>query len=379
MLPKCLEILRQAPSAYERAELIVDAGDWIVQQLTGTWTRNSCAAGYKGFWSEELGFPSQDFLRALDPGLSGLSDKWLKNIIAPGELAGKISDAFAKKSGLIAGTPVSAATIDAHSGVAGMGVFHEGSISIIMGTSSCHMVLSSELKIFEGYGGVVKDGILPGFYGYESGQAAVGDLLAWYNKDLVSRSFEEMDRLASALKPGEAGIVALDWQNGNRSVLMNPHLSGMFMGLTLQTRPEQIYRACVEATAMGTRKIIESYTKNGIPIHEIVVCGGLVKQDWILQIYSDVCGLPLKVASSSQAVALGAAIFGALAAEGGVARDHLENRIVRMTKPSARTFQPEARAHATYEQLFSIYKNVHDYFGIQKPDLMKSLREIQGN
>jgi L-ribulokinase len=379
MLPKCLEILRHAPSAYARAELIVDAGDWIVQQLTGTWTRNSCAAGYKGFWSEELGFPSKEFLTALDPGLSELSNKWLKNIIAPGELAGKVSDAFAKKSGLITGTPVSAATIDAHSGVAGMGVFHEGSISIIMGTSSCHMVLSSELKIFEGYGGVVKDGILPGFYGYESGQAAVGDLLAWYNKDLVGRSFEEMDQLASRLLPGEAGVVALDWQNGNRSVLMNPHLSGMFMGLTLQTRPEQIYRACVEATAMGTRKIIESYTKNAIPIHEIVVCGGLVKQDWILQIYSDVCGLPLKVASSSQAVALGAAIFGALAAEGGVARDHLENRIVRMTKPSTRTYKPETESKAIYDKLYSVYRSVHDYFGIQKPDLMKSLREIQGN
>jgi L-ribulokinase len=378
MLPKCLEILNHAPDVFERADLIVDAGDWIVHALTGSWSRNSCAAGYKGFWSEELGFPSTDFLKALDPKLESLHEKWLKNIVPPGQKAGVVSDTFAKISGLKAGTPVSAATIDAHSGVAGMGVFQTGSMSIIMGTSSCHMALSSELKIFEGFGGVVKDGILPGFYGYESGQAAVGDLFAWFNRDLLGRSsFEEIGARAKLLKPGQAGVVALDWQNGNRSVLMNPHLSGMFLGLTLQTKPEQIYRACVEATAMGTRRIIESYTENGIPIREIVVCGGLTKESWLLQIYSDVCKLPLKVAASNQAVALGAAIFGALSAEGGITHARLENRIVRMTRPAIKTFHPEPKSQAIYEKLYSVYLDAHDYFGIKRPDLMKSLRECQ--
>jgi L-ribulokinase len=389
MLPKCWEIASRAPEIYEAADLFIDAGDWFVQQMTGQFTRNSCAAGYKGLWNAELGFPSKDFLGALDPAIRDLDDKWLKNIVAPGSWAGGVSKKFAALAGLIEGTPVSAATIDAHSGVAGMGVYREGAMSIIMGTSSCHMALSRELKHFQGYAGVVKDGIIPGFYGYESGQAAVGDIFGWYARDFLTPGaraltsiendpFGELSRKAAALAPGASGLVALDWMNGNRSVLMNSHLSGMLLGLTLTTRPEEVYRALVEATAFGTRVIIEAHQKAGIPITELVVCGGLTQDPFIMQTYADVTGLPVKVAASNQAVALGAAIFGAMAAgkdEGGFA--HLEDAIVRMTAPARRSFIPDLDTQGAYEALYSVYLNALDHFGRQQPGIMKSLKELK--
>jgi len=382
MLPKCWEIARKAPAVYEAADLIVDAGDWVVQQITGQWTRNACAAGYKGFWNEELGFPSTAFLSALDPVLENLPSKWLKNIVAPGKLAGRVTKSFAEASGLIEGTPVSAATIDAHSGVAGMGVYSEGPMSIIMGTSSCHMVLSRELKFFPGFAGVVKDGILPRFYGYESGQPAVGDLFGWFAKMMDpyggANVFATLSAKASQLKPGESGLVALDWMNGNRSVLMNGDLSGAILGLTLQTRPEEIYRALIEGSAFGTRMIVEAHQNGGVPVRELVVCGGLVQDPLILQIYADVTGLPVKVAKSKQAVALGSAIFGALAAgsrEGGY--DIAEDAIVHMTQPASKTYEPQEQARGIYQQLYAVYREIHDQFGRHRPDWMKALKEIK--
>lgn len=389
MLPKCLEIARHAPEVYQAADYIVDAGDWFVQQMTGQFSRNSCAAGYKGLWNAQLGFPSKDFLSALDPKISDLSDKWLKNIVPPGTRVGGISRAFAALSGLIEGTPVSAATIDAHSGVAGMGVYREGPLSIIMGTSNCHMALSRELKLFEGCAGAVQDGIVPGFVGYESGQPAVGDLFGWFARDFMSPGkagltalsadpFAELSRRASEMAPGESGLVALDWMNGNRSTLMNSHLSGVILGLTLDSRPEDVYRALIEATAFGTRRIIEAHQAAGIPVTELVVCGGLTQDPFIMQVYADVTGLPVKVAASHQAVALGAAIFGALAAgptEGGFA--DLENAIVRMTAPPRAVYQPTVAHRPTYQELYSVYCRASEHFGRAEPDVMKGLKALK--
>lgn len=376
MLPKCWEIARHAPEVYAATRYFIDAGDWIVHKLTGKFTRNACAAGYKGLWNAELGFPSQNFLEALDPKLSNLRDKWLQNIVAPGQKAGEITKTFAQKSGLIEGTPVSAATIDAHSGVAGMGVYREGPVSLIMGTSTCHMMLSRKLRLFNGYAGVVKDGIIPGFYGYESGQSAVGDIFAWYAKSILGSDFAVLSKKAAALKPGETGLVALDWLNGNRSLLMNANLTGMILGLALDTAPEHIYRAFVEATAFGTRMILDAHIENGIPATELVVCGGLVKDPMIMQIYADVLGLPVKIAASNQAVALGAAIFGALAADEKSEPD-IETVISRMTKPCIARYEPDFKAKQTYDKLFAIYKNAHDYFGRDNAHIMKNLKEIR--
>lgn len=382
MLPKCWEIANHAPEVFATTDVFIDAGDWIVQQMTGQFTRNSCAAGYKGLWNAELGLPSQEFLTALDPKLSTLRSKWLTNIIAPGTAAGTITRAFAEKSGLLEGTPVSAATIDAHSGVAGMGVHHEGPFCLIMGTSTCHMALSRTLKLFNGYAGVVKDGIVPGFYGYESGQSAVGDIFGWFAKGFMNQSFDELSRRAAALEPAASGLIALDWHNGNRSVLMNANLTGMMMGMTLDTKPEEVYRALIEATAFGTRKIIESHINGGVMLTEIVACGGLASDPLIMQIYADVTGLPVKIAASSQAVALGAAIFGALAAEKPPVSEQetagrLETIVRRMTRPHLRVFEPQPKARAVYDRLYEIYSRIHDMFGREQPSLMKELKHLR--
>jgi L-ribulokinase len=378
MLPKSWEIARRAPEVYAAADLLIDAGDWMVYQLTGSYCRNACAAGYKGFWNAELGFPSTDFLKALGPEIATVSDKWLKNIIAPGRQAGAVSTAFAAKSGLKAGTPVSAATIDAHSGVPGMGVCREGSASIIMGTSSCHMLLSKELRFFEGYAGVTKDGIVPGFYGYESGQSAVGDVFGWFAKNFSGVTsgdpFEILSRDAAKLKAGESGLIALDWLNGNRSVLMDARLSGAIIGLTLDTKPPEIYRALIEGTAFGTKIILDAYKNAGIPVNDLVVCGGLTKDPLIVQIYADVMNLSVKVAASNQAVALGSCILGAMAA-GGFAT--MEDAIAKMTRPPVKTYAPDPRNAAIYKELFAFYKKSHDHFGRESSSLMRELKELK--
>ena len=386
MLPKSWEIATKAPEVYRAADLIIDAGDWLVFQLTGQFSRNACAAGYKGFWNAELGFPSADFLTALDPAIAGVAGKWLQNIVAPGRCAGVVSAQFAAQSGLRAGTPVSAASIDAHSGVPGMGVCREGTASIIMGTSSCHMLLSRSLKFFEGFAGVTRDGIVPGFYGYESGQSAVGDIFGWFANRIVGNSgsasdadaFATLSRRASELSAGESGLVALDWMNGNRSILMDADLNGMIVGFTLDSRPEEIYRALIEGTAFGTRIILDAYQQAGIPVDEVVVCGGLTRDPLIMQIYADVLRLPVKVAASNQAVALGSCILGALAAgpeHGGFKT--MEDAIARMTHPPAHTFTPDPAAADAYTTLFEIYRRCHDLFGREQASVMKDLKALK--
>lgn len=381
MLPKCWEVARHAPDVYQATDIFIDAGDWIVHEMTGSFVRNSCVAGYKGLWSADLGFPSKEFLGALDPVIRDLDDKWLKHVVPPGRRVGVVSKSFAERSGLLAGTPVSAATIDAHSGVAGMGVCREGPVSLIMGTSTCHMALAKELRFFEGYAAVARDGIIPGYWGYESGQSAVGDIFSWFAEGFLETGFEELSAKAAALRPGASGLVALDWHNGNRSVLMNANLTGMVLGLTLDSRPEEVYRALVEATAFGTRTIIDAHVRAGIPATELAVCGGLVQDPGIMQVYADVMGLPVKVAASSQAVALGAAIFGALAAEDdGTDVDRartIEETIARMTRPPATTYHPDPAAKAVYNRLYDVYRHAHDHFGREHPSIMKSLKEIR--
>ncbi|QHI69419.1 ribulokinase [Tichowtungia aerotolerans] len=378
LIPKCWETLEKAPEVYEAADLFIEAGDWIIQQITGSFSRNACAAGYKGLWSEELGNPSEEFLTALDPKLAGLNGKIIDRIVAAGEEAGVVSEAFAAESGLKAGTPVSAAIIDAHSGVPGMGVSDAGPLCMIMGTSGCHMLPSNDLHLFNGYAGVVKDGIMPGFYGYESGQAAVGDIYGWFAKTFMETPILEIESKAAELKPGESGLVALDWMNGNRSVLMNTNLSGTILGLTLASKPEEVYRALIEATAFGTKIIVDSYLDNNVPVTELVACGGLIRFDLVMQTFADVLELPVKTAASGQAVALGSAIFGAVAAgssRGGF--DTVTEAVEKMTQPFTRTFTPNPEASNVYRELFSIYKRCHDFFGQEEPQLMKKLKQIK--
>jgi len=392
MIPKSLQIAREAKELYDAADILIDAGDWIVLQLTAEKTRNSCVAGYKGMWIDTLGFPSKEFLGAVDPLIENIvEEKFITNIVPPGVMAGKIDEKGAELCGLPIGTPVSAATIDAHSGVPGMGVTGEGVMSLIMGTSTCHMVLSKKAILFEGFAGMVKDGIIPGFYGYESGQAATGDILAWFVKNFVpSRYAEEAQRRSidlfqllseksASLAPGASGLLALDWMNGNRSVLMNANLSGLIIGLTLATKPEEIHRALIEAVSFGTRRIVESYTSACIKIDELVGCGTLSGNPLIMQITADVCGLPIKAAASEQAVALGAAIFGAVAAgkqKGGF--DTVGEAVERMVRPPIAVYKPQGERKSIYDQLYREYLKLHDHFGLHEQMMIRLRRLNQG-
>ena len=377
MIPKCLEVARKDPEVYSQTDFFIDAGDWIVHQLTGQYARSACFAGYKGCWVDKLGFPSSQFLKSVDPRIEHLETKWITPITAPGKAVGCLNESGSRITGMAAGIPVSASIIDAHSGVAGCGISEEHRMCIIMGTSSCHMVLSERPVLFDGYAGLVKDGILPGFYGYEFGQSAVGDLFGWFSREFGSGSddgaLKTLWEKAAVLTPGETGLLCLDWMNGNRSVLMNADLTGVILGLTLQTKPFEIYRALIEATAFSTRKIIETYYK---PIKQLVVCGGLTVEPAIMQIYSDVVGLPIHVAFSKQAVALGAAIFGAVAAgkeRGGY--DELQEAISQMVKPPGSLYKPNVEHKKIYDRLYDEFLKVHDFFGYQ-PDIMGGLKRL---
>ena len=380
MIPKCLEVARKDPDVYEQTDYFIDAGDWIVYQLTGNYARSACFAGYKGCWVDKLGLPSSEFLKSVDPRIEHLEEKWITPIKAPGKAVGVLNESGSKLTGIATGIPVSASIIDAHSGLAGCGISEEHVMCMIMGTSSCHMVLSTKPVLIDGCAGIVKDGILPGFYGYEFGQSAVGDIFGWFSREFCAESedaaLKKLSEKAAVLKPGESGLLALDWMNGNRSVLMNANLTGLIVGLTLQTKPYEVYRALIEATAFSTRKIIETYHKR---IKKLVVCGGLTAEPFIMQIYSDVTGLPIQVASSKQTVAVGAAIFGAMAAgkeNGGY--DDLQEAISLMVKPPGAVYKPNPENKKIFDQLFDEFINLHDFFGYQ-PEIMGKLKHLSKN
>src|SRR5690625_4036209 len=298
---------------------------------------------------------------------------------------------MAEKIGLNEGTAISVGNVDAHVSVPAMGVTEPGKMVLTMGTSICHLLLGDEEKEVEGMCGVVEDGIIPGFYGYEAGQPAVGDIFAWYVDEGVPEYVEKaaresnqnvhqwLEEKAQAYEPGETGLLALDWWNGNRSVLVDTDLSGLLIGMTLQTKPEEIYRALLEATAFGTREIIESFTQNGLPVEELYVCGGLPhKNKLLMQIYADVTNLEIKVADSFQTPALGAAMFGAVAAGQGVGGyDSIVEASENMARIKEETIKPIKENAEVYQRLYQEYSKLHDYFGRKENDVMKRLKSIR--
>ena len=326
--PKVLETLENAPAVYDAAEVWIEAGDWYVWQLVGAGSetpaaelaRSTCQAGYKACWTAETGYPSPEFFAALNPKLRDVvAEKMPGRMRAPGERAGGLAAGAAERMGLRAGTPVAAATIDAHAGVPGVGVGETGTLVLVMGTSSCHMLMGESDASVPGVAGVVKDGILPGSYGFETGQAAVGDGFAWLRNLLGHDGFEELDAGARALPPGAEGVGALDWMNGCRTPLMDGRVAGAFTGLTLNHGPAHLYRALLEASAMGVRWIVETLENGGVPVKRIVATGGLPHHNPLLmQIQADVLGRELEVHPNLQGPATGAAILGAMAAGRGV-------------------------------------------------------------
>lgn len=391
MIAKILQIVNEAPDIYDRTDVFMEATDWIIFKLTGNLARNSCTAGYKSMWHKRDGYPSNAYFKALDPRLERLSQTKLRGDIHPlGTKAGELTSEFAALTGLQAGTAVAVGNVDAHAAVPGVGVVTPGKLVMAMGTSICHMLLADQEIAVEGMCGVVEDGIIPGYYGYEAGQSAVGDIFEWYVDQAVPAYIKEaadqegvgvhewLERKAARYKPGETGLLALDWWNGNRSVLVDADLSGVIVGCTLLTKPEEIYRALLEATAFGTRKIIDAFVSRGLAVTQLYACGGLPQKNRLLmQIFADVTNREIKIAASKQTPALGAAMFGAVAAgaaQGGY--DHIVDAAQRMARTREETFKPIAENVAVYEQLYSEYCKLHDYFGRGGNDVMKRLKTL---
>lgn len=389
---KVLQILNEAPEIYAAADRMIEAADWVIWQLTGVETRNSCTAGYKAIWSKREGFPRDDYFAALDPRLADVVDAKMSREIAPvGRRAGGLTAQAAAWTGLLPGTAVAIANVDAHVAVPAASVTEPGRMVMIMGTSICHMVLGSDEHMVPGICGYVEDGIIPGLFGYEAGQSCVGDHFAWFVENCVPGAYEReaqangldpyqlLEKKAAALAPGESGLVALDWWNGNRSVLVDVDLTGLLVGATLATRPEEIYRALIEATAYGTRVIVESFENNGVPIKELVACGGLPeKSPLLMQIYADVTGRQFKVSASKQTPALGSAMFGAVAAgksAGGY--DSIFEAARTMAHLKSEIYRPVPARQAVYDELFAEYIQLHDYFGRGGNDVMKRLKRLR--
>jgi L-ribulokinase len=392
MLAKVWQILNEAPEIYDHTDRFLEATDWVVSQMTGNIVRNSCTAGYKSIWHKQDGYPNPSFLAALDPRLERLTETKLRGDVYPlGTKAGELTIAMAEAMGLKPGTAVAVGNVDAHAAVPGVGVVTPGKLVMAMGTSICHMLLGTKEERVEGMCGVVEDGIIPGYLGYEAGQSAVGDIFAWYVEQGVPAYVHEaaaadrmsvhgwLEKQASAYRPGATGLIALDWWNGNRSVLVDTELSGLLIGCTLSTKPEEIYRTLLEATAFGTRKIIDSFQDNGVEVNELYACGGLPQNNRLLmQIYADVMNREIKIADSKQTPALGAAMFGAVAAgstKGGY--DNIVDAANKMARVRKETFRPIPQHVEIYEKLYREYTTLHDYFGRGSNDVMKRLKSIR--
>ncbi|GAA5194653.1 ribulokinase [Rugosimonospora acidiphila] len=382
---KALQILEEDPDTYTRVERWVEAADWIVWQLTGEYVRNACSAGYKGILQDGA-YPSPEFLGTLHPGFADFVTTRLEQPIGTlGTAAGRLSEAAAAWTGLPAGIVVAVGNVDAHVTAAACDALRAGQMVAITGTSTCHVVNGDEPLQVPGMCGVVDGGIVAGRWGYEAGQSGVGDIFGHFVERFVPADYTEaaaargvsaheyLTELASVQHPGQHGLIALDWHSGNRSVLVDHELSAVMVGETLATRPEDVYRALIEATAFGTRTIIETFRNAGVPITELVVAGGLLKNSMIMQIYSDVTRMPLSVIESDQGPALGSAIHAAVAA--GVYPD-VPSAATLMGRRKPAVYVPDEAAAEVYDALFAEYTTLHDYFGRGANDVMHRLRHI---
>ena len=381
VLPKLLQVLREAPEVYENTDRFIEAADWLSLMLTDTETHSAAFAGYKGLWNAETGYPNDAFMTALDERLHGVvGTKLSEKVLGMDQIAGRLSVRGASLTGLPVGIPVALPMIDAHAAMPALNITGDGDLMMIVGTSTCHILNSTQGKNVEGICGYVKDGVIPGFYTYEAGQAAVGDSFDWFVKNCVPASYTEeakekginlhklLREKASKLKVGESRLLALDWLNGNRSILVNAHLTGLILGLTLQTKPEEIYRALIEATAYGTRVIVEQYEQNGIEIKSICAAGGIAQKDeMMMQIYADVLNREIRIAGSTQAGALGSAIYASVAA--GIYPD-VKSAAERLAKPDLKVYKPNEENRNAYSKLYAEYKKLHDYFGMGGNDVM---------
>ncbi|MEU6207486.1 ribulokinase [Micromonospora musae] len=373
---KALQLLEEDPEIYARAERWIEAADWIVWQLCGAETRNVCTAGYKGI-RQDGQYPSRDYLAALNPDFAGFVEKIDGPLVALGERAGGLTAEAAAWTGLPAGIAVAVGNVDAHVTAAAAQALEPGRLVAIMGTSTCHVVNGTELAEVAGMCGVVDGGISAGHWGYEAGQSGVGDIFGWYVEHAAPdgyASHETLTEQAAEQPVGAHGLVALDWWNGNRSLLVNHDLSGVIVGLTLATRPPDIYRALLESTAYGTRMIIEAFADAGVPVDELVVAGGLTGNRLLMQIYADVTNRPLSIIGSAQGPALGSAIHAAVAA--GVHAD-VPTAAAAMGRVTRDAYLPDPERVRAYDALYAEYRRLHDHFGRGGDDVLLRLRSIR--
>ncbi|WP_207548280.1 ribulokinase [Mycolicibacterium iranicum] len=381
---KALEILDEDPQVYAAMDRFVEAADWIVWQLTGVYVRNACSAGYKGI-RQDGRYPSREFLAEVRPEFADFVTEKLDHQIGRlGQRAGGLTSEAARWTGLPEGIAVAVGNVDAHVTVAAADALEPGQLVAIMGTSTCHVMNSDVLRDVPGMCGVVRDGISDGSWGYEAGQSGVGDIFGWFVDNCVPESYHVearkrgqslhsyLSELAGLQRVGEHGLVALDWHSGNRSVLVDHELSGVIIGQTLETTCVDMYRALMEATAFGTRMIVETFLASGVSVTELVVAGGLLKNRLLMQIYADAVGLPLSTVPSAQAPALGSAIHAAAAA--GVF-DNVPAAAAQMGRRTRDAYEPIPENVAAYNSLYREYVAAYEWFG-RGNEMMRRLRRI---
>ena len=384
-IPKIWQLLNDAPTVYDDTARFIEGGDWIAWMLTGKEIHSATYAGYKALWNAETGYPSKDFFAALDVRMKDIiGTKVSDELTFISECAGGVSVSGAKLCGLKEGTPVAVSMPDAHAALPALNVTRKGELIIIMGTSA-PIILHFDKKLdIPGICGYVKDSTIPGLYTYEAGQACFGDGFDKFVKNFVPERYmiEAREKgvnihkllrdKASKLAVGESGLICLDWFNGNRSILVDDALSGVIVGLTLSTTPEEIYRSLIEAGAFGSRMIIENFVDHGIEINSLCAAGGIARKDeMLMQIYADVMNREIRVGGTTQAGALGSAIYAAVA---GGAYDNVVEAAEKMSKPDYKVYKPNIEAHEKYNKLYAEYKTLHDYFGRGGNDVMKRLR-----
>ena len=387
LFPKLLQTAKEAPEVIEAADYYIEAGDWLNFLLTGEQKRGYLFAAFKGEYLPEVGYPSDEYLAAVDPELPALAHRLLDApVIGMGELVGRVTKEASARFGLAEGTAVAASIPDAHVAAPAVGLTKPGDMYGIFGTSNCYFALADKFIDINGICGYVPEGLMPGYYGVEAGLCAVGDHFAWVADNLATAADkEEADKLgisvlqllirrAAAKKPGETGLVALDWWNGNRNILVDAELSGMIVGMTLRTRTEDILRALIEATAFATKVIIDRMGECGMKITSLIAAGGIARKDaFTMQLYSVVLGIPINVISSKQAPALGSAIYGAVAA--GEYPD-IYAAAEAMKSPLYSSYTPNKENEKVYSALYREYLTLHDYFGRGENDVMKRLLKI---
>jgi L-ribulokinase len=387
--PKLIETWLHDRAVYDAMSAFVEATDWIVWHLTGTLARASCSAGYKACWSATDGLPSRAFFEAAYPGFPDPSEKLGTSFAPPGHCAGTLREAVAARLGLSTSVAVAVGNVDSFVSVPGAGVKRPGVFVMVVGTSICDLVIDRQEVRMPGITGVVENGILPGFFGYEAGQAAVGDMFAWFGGRLLGlRSggsgtganwHAEFEAAAAAIAPGASGLVALDWWNGNRTILGDADLSGVIAGLTLATTPTEIYRALLESVAFGARRIIENFVDHDVAIGEVVACGGIAERSALMmQLLADVTGLPIGIPDSSEIPARGAAMFGALAAgspRGGF--DDIESAVDALGPATSRRYEPSPQHRAAYDEIYAIFSSLHDEFGREHVEWLHQLKQIR--